>query len=122
MIRVIINVGVTPLTGINGCNEDRDGMCELSSFVKGQKKIVAETDWDGDVMVIWRSRKELDLGDCYWRSRKELGLGDCYWRSTFKGVFSLNKMDSFVIYHCHHTDLGVRALAIACKSYIGSTS
>jgi hypothetical protein len=28
-------------------------MCELSSFVKGQKKIVAETDWDWGCRDDW---------------------------------------------------------------------
>ncbi|KAG6856723.1 hypothetical protein H0H87_001323 [Tephrocybe sp. NHM501043] len=45
-IRVIINDGVTPLTGIRGCPEQRDGMCPADTFVKAQQELLAETDWD----------------------------------------------------------------------------
>ncbi|KAF9464573.1 histidine phosphatase superfamily [Collybia nuda] len=45
-IRIIINDGVTPLTGIKGCPEQRDGMCPVDTFVAAQKEIIAETDWN----------------------------------------------------------------------------
>jgi len=45
-IRVIINDGVTPLTGIKGCPEQRDGMCPVDTFVAAQKEIIADTDWE----------------------------------------------------------------------------
>ncbi|KAI0928198.1 hypothetical protein AcW2_004285 [Taiwanofungus camphoratus] len=45
-IRVIINDGVVPLTGIRGCPEQEDGMCPLSTFVEAQKAIIQETDWN----------------------------------------------------------------------------
>ncbi|KAG6909600.1 hypothetical protein DXG01_016639 [Tephrocybe rancida] len=45
-IRIIINDGVAPLTGIGGCPEQRDGMCPVDTFVKAQTKLLAETDWD----------------------------------------------------------------------------
>lgn len=44
-IRVIVNDGVVPLTGIRGCPEQKDGMCPVSAFVEAQKEIIAETDW-----------------------------------------------------------------------------
>ena len=44
-IRVIINDGVAPLTGIRGCPEDKDGMCPVDVFVAAQKETIAETDW-----------------------------------------------------------------------------
>lgn len=44
-IRIIINDGVTPLTGIKGCPEQRDGMCPVNAFVAAQKELIAETDW-----------------------------------------------------------------------------
>ncbi|TFK67148.1 phosphoglycerate mutase-like protein [Pluteus cervinus] len=51
-IRVVINDGVAPLTGIRGCPEDKDGLCPVDTFVKAQQEIVAKTDWrwgcDGD--------------------------------------------------------------------------
>jgi len=45
-IRIIINDGVTPLTGIAGCPENEHGMCPVQTFVAAQKKIISETDWD----------------------------------------------------------------------------
>jgi len=51
-IRIIVNDGVVPLTSIEGCGEDADGLCDLSAFIKTQQKRVEETDWswscDGD--------------------------------------------------------------------------
>jgi hypothetical protein len=52
-IRVIINDGVTPLTGIRGCKKDRDGMCDLAAFIKSQQQIVEETDWDWGCEGVW---------------------------------------------------------------------
>ncbi|KAH9927417.1 phosphoglycerate mutase-like protein [Epithele typhae] len=45
-IRVIINDGVAPLTGIRGCPEDADGKCPVPAFVAAQREIVADTDWN----------------------------------------------------------------------------
>ncbi|KAI0306751.1 phosphoglycerate mutase-like protein [Multifurca ochricompacta] len=45
-IRVIINDAVAPLTGIEGCPEDANGMCPIPTFVAAQKKTIAITDWD----------------------------------------------------------------------------
>ncbi|KAG8690559.1 hypothetical protein FRC11_010746 [Ceratobasidium sp. 423] len=39
-IRLIINDGVTPLTAIRGCPEDKDGMCPLNTFVDAQKETI----------------------------------------------------------------------------------
>jgi hypothetical protein len=46
-IRLIINDGVTPLTGITGCPKDPHGMCPLLSFVKAQQSLIdgAGDDW-----------------------------------------------------------------------------
>jgi hypothetical protein len=44
-IRIILNDGVTPLTGIKGCPKQKDGMCPLDRFVTAQKEIIAKTDW-----------------------------------------------------------------------------
>ncbi|GLB35545.1 putative phosphoglycerate mutase-like protein [Lyophyllum shimeji] len=52
-IRIIINDGVTPLTGIKGCPEQRDGMCPVDTFVEAQKEIIAETDWRYDCYGDW---------------------------------------------------------------------
>ncbi|KAI0273831.1 phosphoglycerate mutase-like protein [Gloeopeniophorella convolvens] len=45
-IRVIINDAVAPLTGIEGCPKDADGMCPIPTFISAQKKIIAKTSWD----------------------------------------------------------------------------
>ena len=52
-IRVIINDGVVPLTGIRGCSEQADGMCPVDAFVSGMREIVAETDWEYDCHGDW---------------------------------------------------------------------
>ncbi|KAI0367460.1 phosphoglycerate mutase-like protein [Pilatotrama ljubarskyi] len=45
-IRIIINDGVVPLTGIRGCPEDKDGKCPVPAFVDAQREIIAKTDWN----------------------------------------------------------------------------
>ncbi|RXW17979.1 hypothetical protein EST38_g7881 [Candolleomyces aberdarensis] len=52
-IRVIINDGVAPLTGIRGCPEQKDGMCPVDTFVAAQKEIIAGTDWEWDCSGDW---------------------------------------------------------------------
>ncbi|THU80110.1 phosphoglycerate mutase-like protein [Dendrothele bispora CBS 962.96] len=47
-IRIIINDGVAPLTGIEGCPEQKDGMCPVDAFVKSQKKLMENLDWEYD--------------------------------------------------------------------------
>jgi hypothetical protein len=44
-IRLILNDAVVPLTGLNGCEENEDGLCELNRFVDALKEIVAEVDF-----------------------------------------------------------------------------
>ncbi|TCD62276.1 hypothetical protein EIP91_007115 [Steccherinum ochraceum] len=45
-IRIVINDGVTPLTSIRGCPEQKDGMCPLSTFIDAQREMVKTTDWE----------------------------------------------------------------------------
>ncbi|KAH9483581.1 3-phytase A [Psilocybe cubensis] len=52
-IRVIINDGVVPLTGIRGCPEQKDGMCPVDTFVAAQKEIIKEVDWLYDCHGDW---------------------------------------------------------------------
>jgi len=47
-IRIIINDGVAPLTGIEGCPEQKDGMCPVDTFIKSQKKWMENVDWKYD--------------------------------------------------------------------------
>jgi hypothetical protein len=52
-IRIIINDGVVPLTGIKGCPKQGDGMCAIDRFVAAQKEIIAQTDWTYDCHGNW---------------------------------------------------------------------
>lgn len=52
-IRIIINDGVAPLTGIKGCPEQQDGMCPLATFVDAQKELIQTTDWVHDCYGNW---------------------------------------------------------------------
>ncbi|EJD54727.1 phosphoglycerate mutase-like protein [Auricularia subglabra TFB-10046 SS5] len=52
-LRVIINDGVSPLTGIRGCPEDAHGMCPVRAFADGMREIIAETDWNYDCHGKW---------------------------------------------------------------------
>lgn len=45
-IRWVLNDGVLPLTGINGCKPNKDGMCEIDAFINGMKQRIAEVDFD----------------------------------------------------------------------------
>ncbi|KAG8934951.1 hypothetical protein FRC02_008933 [Tulasnella sp. 418] len=52
-IRVIINDGVTPLTGIKGCPKNEHGMCPVDTFVAAMKENIAKTDWNWDCHGDW---------------------------------------------------------------------
>jgi hypothetical protein len=39
-IRVIVNDGVVPLTGVDGCAADQYGRCVLDKFVAGQRRCI----------------------------------------------------------------------------------
>ncbi|KAJ7493301.1 phosphoglycerate mutase-like protein [Mycena galericulata] len=52
-IRIIVNDGVVPLTGIEGCPKQEDGMCPVDTFVAAQKKIIGQTDWVYDCYGDW---------------------------------------------------------------------
>ncbi|PVG01496.1 phosphoglycerate mutase-like protein [Serendipita vermifera] len=45
-IRIILNDGVVSMTGVEGCPEQKDGMCPLDTFIAAQKKLVEGSDWD----------------------------------------------------------------------------
>ena len=46
--RWILNDAVVPLTGIQGCNYDVDGLCELGTYIDGTKARIAEVDFAFD--------------------------------------------------------------------------
>ncbi|KAF5349620.1 hypothetical protein D9756_008974 [Leucocoprinus leucothites] len=52
-IRIIINDGVVPLTGIKGCPEQEDGMCPVATFVEGMREMIKSTDWIWDCHGDW---------------------------------------------------------------------
>ena len=52
-IRIIINDAVAPLTGIQGCPKQADGMCPVDTFVAAQKEIIRNTDWEYDCYGNW---------------------------------------------------------------------
>ncbi|KAF5318138.1 hypothetical protein D9619_012221 [Psilocybe cf. subviscida] len=52
-IRIVINDGVTPLTSIKGCPEQKDGMCPVDVFVAAHKETIAETDWEWECHGNW---------------------------------------------------------------------
>ncbi|KIP05069.1 hypothetical protein PHLGIDRAFT_31059 [Phlebiopsis gigantea 11061_1 CR5-6] len=44
-IRVIVNDGAVPLTGIKGCPAHKDGLCPVSTFVDAMREMIRDTDW-----------------------------------------------------------------------------
>jgi hypothetical protein len=52
-IRIIVNDGVVPLTGIKGCPKQKDGMCPVDTFVKAEQEILSKTDWNYDCHGKW---------------------------------------------------------------------
>ncbi|ESK92182.1 acid phosphatase [Moniliophthora roreri MCA 2997] len=55
-IRIIINDGVVPLTGIEGCPKNKDGMCPVDTFIKAQKKLLDKVDWDWACHGNWEDK------------------------------------------------------------------
>ena len=47
-IRIILNDAAVPLTGINGCPEDEQGMCPLEAFVGAMQTLIGEVDFARD--------------------------------------------------------------------------
>ncbi|THH09202.1 hypothetical protein EW146_g8750 [Bondarzewia mesenterica] len=47
-IRFVLNDGVVPLTGILGCEADKDGLCALDAFVSGVRARIDEVDYQFD--------------------------------------------------------------------------
>jgi hypothetical protein len=66
-IRIIINDGVVPLNGIQGCPTQKEGMCPLDTFVTAQKEMISKTSWKrgcgGDWEVPKGNKWETTTGD-----------------------------------------------------------
>ncbi|KAF8898866.1 histidine phosphatase superfamily [Infundibulicybe gibba] len=45
-IRWILNDGVLPLTGIKGCQANKDGLCDLDTFIAAMKQRIQEVDFN----------------------------------------------------------------------------
>ncbi|GHJ87932.1 hypothetical protein NliqN6_4334 [Naganishia liquefaciens] len=50
-IRLILNDGVVPLTGLRGCPDDEDGKCPLNTFVAALKDIIGEVDFAQECLI-----------------------------------------------------------------------
>jgi len=50
-IRWILNDAVLPMTGIQGCKEDKNGLCEFDAFISGMKTRIGETDYAFDCLA-----------------------------------------------------------------------
>ncbi|KAG0702011.1 histidine phosphatase superfamily [Suillus ampliporus] len=50
-VRLILNDGVVPLTGIHGCTENADGLCALPSFISGMQERIGEINFAHDCFV-----------------------------------------------------------------------
>ncbi|KAJ6587368.1 histidine phosphatase superfamily [Mycena sp. CBHHK59/15] len=83
-IRWVLNDAVVPLTGIKGCKESNDGLCELPDFISGMKQRIAEVDYAFDCFRNYTTpdpdniidgRKDSALNDGSDESRGGLGLG-----------------------------------------------
>lgn len=44
-LRLILNDAPIPLTGVNGCPEDDDGLCPVDTFVAAMKTLISEIDF-----------------------------------------------------------------------------
>ena len=53
-IRIVINDGVTSLTSVKGCPEQKDGMCSVSTFIEAQKEMIRTTDWEWGCHGDWQ--------------------------------------------------------------------
>ncbi|KAG9075826.1 hypothetical protein FS749_012465 [Ceratobasidium sp. UAMH 11750] len=52
-LRVIINDGVVPLDGLQGCPADENGMCAVDTFVAAQRAMVAQVDYEWTCRGDW---------------------------------------------------------------------
>ncbi|QRW13206.1 histidine phosphatase family containing protein [Ceratobasidium sp. AG-Ba] len=53
-LRVIINDGVVPLDGLEGCPKDKDGMCSVDKFVEAQKASIKQADFEWTCRGDWQ--------------------------------------------------------------------
>ncbi|KAG9319001.1 phosphoglycerate mutase-like protein [Chiua virens] len=44
-IRIVVNDGLVPLTGIDGCPESPSGLCPLETFIAAQRTTIEDVNW-----------------------------------------------------------------------------
>jgi len=47
-IRFVLNDAILPMTGIKGCKEDKNGLCDLSTFISSMHERIEEVDFAFD--------------------------------------------------------------------------
>ncbi|KAG8744060.1 hypothetical protein FRC10_010845 [Ceratobasidium sp. 414] len=52
-LRVIINDGVVPLDGLQGCPADKNGMCAVDTFVAAQRATIKQADFEWTCRGDW---------------------------------------------------------------------
>jgi len=62
-IRWILNDAVIPLTGINGCKSDENGLCEISAFISGMQQRLEEIDFNFDCFANYTIPNPDDITD-----------------------------------------------------------
>ena len=73
-IRIVINDGVTSLTSVKGCPEQKDGMCPLSTFTKAQKERIRTVDWGYTCHGNWTDSWNVPV-----RDHSLPAYSDAYW-------------------------------------------
>jgi len=52
-IRIVVNDGPVPLTGIRGCPPSPSGLCPLTTFIEAQKVTIQDVDWEWGCSGNW---------------------------------------------------------------------
>ncbi|KAH0831037.1 phosphoglycerate mutase-like protein [Lanmaoa asiatica] len=52
-IRIVVNDGPVPLTGVRGCAPSPSGLCPLTTFIEAQKATIQEVDWEWGCFGGW---------------------------------------------------------------------
>ncbi|KAJ3567568.1 hypothetical protein NP233_g6284 [Leucocoprinus birnbaumii] len=74
-IRWVLNDGVLPLDGVNGCGYDADGMCSLDAFVDAMKQKIDEVDYQCACFEEYKSSVPDDIVDGQLPSFKTILFG-----------------------------------------------
>lgn len=61
-VRLILNDAAVPLTGIRGCNKDRDGLCEFDPFVSSMRELIGSVDFAYDCNADYDIAEEVTNG------------------------------------------------------------